>query len=210
MTKEDSVQPPIQDIPSSTLLHRSCKTVSLAVFVDCMFNSAFESLLISGKATTEELTSVWHEIYYEYCDLIRSKDDFLLNIMKKINGLQADATFIDAAILLLSFRPNVDSMNLLNSMGFNIDENNILDSLRSAQTLASRIIWDIDEAKAELNNYLQSKGGEMKEKDFAKNIAMVAKYQGYHIDKNTTSVYDYTMIYNNFCEDIDIKKRNSA
>jgi len=36
---------------------------------------------------------------------------------------------------------------------------------------------------------------------------MLAKYQGYNIDRKTTTVYDFTQIFNNYLAEMKVKEK---
>jgi hypothetical protein len=50
-------------------------------------------------------------------------------------------------------------------------------------------------------------GKKQSEDEFVTTVLMLAKYQGYNIDRKTTTVFDFAQIFNNYISEMKIKER---
>ena len=71
MLKDSYALPTDQVIPSNALLHRTCKTLSIAGFKLAHCNNDLNALIISGQPTDNELKNAWDEIIFEYATLFK-------------------------------------------------------------------------------------------------------------------------------------------
>jgi hypothetical protein len=185
-------------------LHISCKTLCFAAFIDAYCNVDLKGLIISGKPTPEELQKAWNEIVFEYSSLIKTEQSqYLFDLSKEISLLQWHINYVDGAIKLLSIRYEKEVAEELRELGYQVREDigtqEYEDALKRIISLCKTKVFDLDVAVEEYNRLHNTKEGKAQgEDEMFSTLAALSKYQGYNIDKNTTSVYEVTIIFNNY------------
>ena len=203
-----SVQETIQ---SNGLLLRTCKEVSLAVFIDCYCHGIYSGL---GQATEEEIAQVWEALIQEWSNLMKNEDsDYLIELSGRILELKAHITFVEYSNFLLVRiydREIID--RLINECGYDgeypeNDREAYLKQLSRVISLCKSKVYELWELNDEYDRLQKNNAGEKTtEEDFERNILRLSKYQGYRINKFKTSVFEYTQLHNNFIADIKNSK----
>jgi hypothetical protein len=217
--KENSVlsQQPIHPaIPSSTLLHRSCRTLSLASFVEAHCNNNLKALIISGTPEENELLDAWTQIVFEYSSLIKSvESDEMFELAKEIGLLQWKVTYVDNAVFLLRHRYDVDVVHELINMGYDgvydpADDRGYQQQLDRVISLTKTDVFDLEQLIAQYERLKNtSTGKKQTEFEFLKTIQYVSQYQGYPIDRNKTTVEDFAVMFNNYIEHLNFRKKEA-
>jgi hypothetical protein len=207
---ETSESAPVM-IPSSGILHHSCKTLSLASFINIYCNGKFNEL---GTGTQDELELAWVEIVSEWSDLMKNSDtDYLISVKSQILELRKHISWVENADFLLRRRYDKGIVERLINEGYpgeypsnNQEElNKQLDMVVSLCKTNIFKLWELvdEENRIEKDNM----GGKSTEEDFVKNIMRLSKYQGYRINKFEITVFEYAAIHNSFMDEI---KHSSA
>jgi len=208
LTMEDGSVFQPEPIQSSGILHRSCKTLSLAAFINIYCHDAYYEL---GTGTQEQIDFAWAEIVSEWSDLMRNeKASHLISIKSQILELKKHISFVDGAYFFLTRRYDKEIVERLIKEGYpgEYPDNNMEALTKQMETVKSLCktniydLWDLveEEQRLEKNNM----GAKSSEEDFVKNIMRLSKYQGYRINKNEITVFEYANIHNNFIDEIKL------
>jgi hypothetical protein len=114
-------QAPVTEIVTPVKLYRSVHDLPLPIFIDCFCDQKFETLILQGEPTADELNDVWTDIMQQYTELIGGSDvkAKLYNI-KQIARLESKLTRIDSLLKLLSVEPTEALFNLLYDFGYDL------------------------------------------------------------------------------------------
>jgi len=178
-------------IPCKAILHRSCKTCPLSVFIEAYSNNNLELL---GDADPQELQEAWNEILFEWATLLKSEQsEYIFDLSKKISSLHAIIIFIEKACDYLSVQWDEEMAECLRKEGYNPND------IKMTLSLAKRLVFDLDELTAEYSRIVNTTEGKGKSEDeFFEDIAMLSKFVGYRIDTKSTTVKEYASIFNLF------------
>lgn len=207
--KEDYVLPQEQ-IPSKVLLLRTCEEVSLRVFKQCYYRLNYSGL---GNGTEEEIIEAWDGIISEWSGLMKNEDsEYMLILVDKIQELKKHIFFVENALFVLARGYNQEIINrLISECGYDgnypeDDKEAYLKQLERVNSLCKSHVYEVWELTDEYNRLKKtSNGGKDTEEDFDRNIHRLGKYQGYPLNQDTTTVYDFTQIHNNFIAEIQSK-----
>lgn len=200
--------------PTKTVsLHTSCKTLSLARFIPAYCNSNYSGLIISGEPTQEELQAAWNEILFDYSALIKNENsDYIFRLAKEIALTHWHITYVDNCCRMggedtlagiLHFRYDEDLIKELKKLGYKLTATfgteKYFDQLSMINSLCKTKLFDLDELTQEHDRLVKTKSGKKQTEDeFMSTIIMLSKHQGYDIDAETTTVYKFTVIFNNY------------
>lgn len=204
----------------SISLHRSCKTLSLSKFIQAYCNNDLQGLIISGNPTHAELMKAWNEIVFEYSSLFKTEQSsYLLDLGRDIGLLQHHIIYVDYAVFILMEKlrlgePKEQSIiDELISMGYpgiydDTDPEKYIAELDRIISLAKTRIFEYMNLVDEYDRLNKTiKGKKQTEEEFEKNIAMLSKFQHYQIDTETTSVFRYVTIFNNYLAEMKIRQK---
>lgn len=168
-------------------------------------------MLISGTITNE-VHNAWNEILFEWSGLVKSENsDYLFQLQKEIAVLEHHIIYVDYAVTFLKLRYDVNIAQEVRSLGYDVPQfadNNYHSSLDMITSLAKRKVFDHGELVDEFNRLNKTTTGKKQSEDeFIRTIIMLAKYQGYAIDRKTTTVFDFAQIFNNYLAEMKIKER---
>ena len=195
--------------------HLSCKTLPLNSFIKAYCNNDYSGLVKSGTPSDEGLKAAWNEILFDYSGLIKSEDsDYIFQLAKRIGLLQFHIMYVDYAVLFLETTKDDDIAGELRDMGYNIppfEDNTFSKSLQMVKSLAKAKVFELDTLTDEYNRISQTKGGKQQTEDeYIRTVVMLSKYQGYNLDRNTTTVYDFAQIFNNYLSEMKIKNKENG
>lgn len=187
-----------QDIQLPVLL-RSCKEVSIDSFIQAYCNQDYKGLILKGDPDMNEVLKAWDEVLFEYSSLIKTENSqYFFETEKQMSLLKWHINYVDNAIRFLRIRYDEDLVKELNALGYDGDFNKpeVLDRTIS---LAKTQIFELDTLNDEYNRMRKTAAGKAQtEEEFISTVVMLSKYQNYHIDEFTTSVYRFTIIFNNY------------
>lgn len=209
-TKEDYVLPQgaIQSIPT---YHRSCKTLPLEAFIQAYCNNDLSGLVIEGPADIG-LQDAFNEIMFEYSGLIKSDNsDYLFQLQKDIAILQHHIIYVDYSVPFLKLRYDEEIAQEVRSLGYEVPaftNPNYEKSLDRILSLAKTKVFEHGNLVDEYNRLNKTvEGKKQSEDEFLRTVIMLAKYQGYQIDRAKTTVYEFAQIFNNYLSEMKIKER---
>jgi hypothetical protein len=161
---------------------------------------------------TDEAYDAWNEILFEWSGLVKSENaDALFDIQKEIAILEHHIIYIDFTIPFLKLRYDEEIANEVRSLGYDVPQftdSNYQEALDMITSLAKRKVFDHGELVDEFNRLNKTTTGKKQSEDeFIRTIIMLAKYQGYPIDRKTTTVFDFAQIFNNYISEMKIKER---
>jgi len=202
---QEAILPPI-------LLHRSCKTLFLDPFIQAYSNNDLSGLVIEGLPAPDELHDAWNEIMFEYSGLIKGDNsDYLFQLQKEIAVLEHHIIYIDYSVPFLKLRYDEDIAQEVRYLGYTVPgftADNYQKSLNLITELAKRKVFDHGNLVDEYNRLNKTvEGKKQSEGEFIRTIVMLAKYQGYNIDRKITTVYDFAQIFNNYLSEMKVKEK---
>lgn len=210
--REDFALPPSPEPQLQASYHRSCKTLTLEPFIQAYCNNQLIGLLISGSSTPEGLQNAWNEILFDYAGLFKTEQsDYIFQLQREIGILQHHVAYVEYSIILLTHRYDDDVVKELVSMGYTIPEftdENYQQSLSRITSLAKSKVFELSNLVDEYNRLSKtSEGKKQTEEEFIRTVAMLSKYQGYHVDRKTTMVFDFVQIFNNYLTEMSAKEK---
>ena len=183
--------------PSSTL-YRTCSKLPLELFLDCLYDQAYEVLIIKGEASTDELKEAWSKIYLEYCSLNQdSQFNEVFDTQKKINLLIANIELVDGIIKHLWFSFDQRLVDILNEKQLRCtvtedDKDDVLyNKLKTVVGRAKRWIIDLELLRHNFDQ-IQVEETEKTQRTYYDDICLVlGKEHGYHIKKSEVTVSEF-------------------
>jgi hypothetical protein len=200
---------PAEDI----VLHHSCQTLYLTSFIKAYCNHDYSGLIISGTPSRDQLLSAWTEILIDYGTLIKSEDhEAVLLRQKEISQLRWHISYVDNAVYILWQRFEPEIIAELTTLGYEITaefgSDEYKEQLNKTISLCKRQVFDLESLEEEYERLQKTtQGKNQSEESFFKTIAMLSKFQGYHLDKNVLTVADFVSIYNNYVEELDLQNK---
>lgn len=216
--------------PSPTLtqpelsLHTSCKTLPFSKFKPAYCRNDYSGLVIKGEPTPEELQAAWNEILFDYASLIKTENsDYLFILRKDISDLQWQIWYVDECCReespefeipagVLHIRYEEALVKELKKIGYTIKDefgtDEYFDRLSLIVSLCKSRVHDLEELRAEYDRLQKTFDGKQQtEEELDATQALLSKYQGYNIDDETTTVYRFTIIFNNYLADMKARKK---
>lgn len=200
--------------PSAAVsLHTSCKTLSLSRFIPAYCNNDYSGLIITGEPTPEELQEAWNEILFDYGSLIKNEhSDYIFNLAKEIALTHWHITYVENCCRMgdeetlpgiLHFRHDEDLINELKKLGYTLNAvfgtEKYFEQLSLINSLCKRRLFDLDELVSERDRLQKTtEGKKQSEEEFMSTVLMLSKHQGYDLDVETTTLYKFTVIFNNY------------
>lgn len=222
MEKESYALQPDHPIPSSSSLHQSCKTLSIALFKQAYCNNNLQAIVIAGSPTESELLDAWNEIIFEYASLFKSEDSqYMFELSQKISVLKTTIAQTQYLVYYLQQLFNdtastdqdaVDQLTFLGYPGqFDIDNpEQFCKDLNRCISLCKTHVFDEEQLSNEYNRLKKTTTGKKQsEEDFDANIMMLSKYQHFPIDEEKVTVYKYAIIFNNYMAEMSVKNINA-
>lgn len=192
------LQQPLKQSPTdatSLKLYQSCSKCPLDVFLDCLFDAAYERLIISGSITDEQLQNVWQNLYTEYCDL--TQDDGTsthLETMKDANMLLSKAALVDSIVACLRCYYDPELVELLELLqlrpGITADdtEQQMADKLNKVLVRAKKLMAQYDVKKTELQKLEATHKKETSRDEYEDSLAALSKEMGYSVKASEITV----------------------
>lgn len=186
--REHSLQSPQQkplskDLPSGKL-YTSCSKLPLTLFLDCLFDGDLTVLIISGKATDEQLKHAWGLIFTEYCGLMQSDTyNQIFELTKDINILNAKIALIDQACIILEIHDQQpEIIKILKELGLHIGKKVNVSTLRS---LAKRFFGEL-KVKEQDYEALMAVTPDVSRENFIEDLNALSKSEGYMLPDDIT------------------------
>ena len=210
-TSKDSSVSAQGEIQSKGLLHRLCRDITMAVFIECYCHDIFKGL---GEGTPEEIIEAWNDILSDWSSLMRNEDsDYLITLADQLNCLKFHIAFVEYATFYLQRVYDLEIIDrLINECGYDgsypeDDRDAYLKQLSRVISLCKTKVYEASELSDEIERLQKNnKGEKTTEEEFVSNMARLSKYQGYRINKFKIDVFEYTQIHNNFISEIKNSK----
>jgi len=171
-----------------------CSEVTMDKFIECLCNQNYSCLIISGDFTNEEQFETWNNLFYEYCDLINSKEyQLILKYMKSVGINEAKLTAINLCLVVLSHGYNQDCVDVLKNYGYNykFSSESLLNDLKNVQNISKGAEIKLQNDRKQLEMLTNKKKKQVKESDFDKIFIYISKYMGFVVKKKDTTVSEY-------------------
>ena len=184
-------------------LFQKCENTPLSVFIDCVVNKNYQRLVISGKATPEQLSEAWQTLWYEYCDLNKSANyTTIIEAIKLLSFTKAKLTAIRLCVSVLRHSEDKDCIDLLKKYGYNykfdrtriIDYHKALDRVLLNSNALEITIKQAEKQIEDLNKEAEQKEEVKVAEIWAENIERLSKYVGYEINPDTKTVLGFIKI----------------
>ena len=177
----------------------SCRTLTLDKFVECLFNKRLEVLIEKGtKVPREVLVNQWDAIWSEYIEL--QEDDSLTMMvatLKDYNYNRAALASVEIALYVLEIGYNEECANNLRKFGlaYNFeteDKDKYREYLNACKIRSKGFYISAERAKQaylDLTNTTRERA--MRLTDFDEVLAHTAKFMGYQIKPQETTVTQF-------------------
>lgn len=191
------------------MIYKDCHTLPLAVFIDCLVDSNYTGLVISGEHTADELSEQWGNIYdeysllsnnYTYIDYTAKLRDYerainrLIVLVGGVNVLSYgyDQTVVDA-IKLAGFRCNLDTNDpIMYAKGVE----DLAKQIHGMNVIVKKFMSDLELMKKKAD------GKKATRTDFTKGIAGVSKFMGFRVDPKQCTVAEFVEYQNSLIEQL--------
>lgn len=200
--------------PLSDTLHQSCSTLPLHNFWEILIDGDLRWLIINGNPSEDQMRNAWEGIGEEYMGLINNpKAQSIFLLSKKIEQAEWQKEFIEKSIKALKFQYDSDIADWVSELGYGIVEystnrETYLKSLISIELSAKTLIVLLNQYRAEYEFYKEKAGETVSNQSpaerrfsYAKEIALLSRFQGQRLIKEKITVLEYCAIINNYLEE---------
>jgi hypothetical protein len=162
-------------------LNISCNTITLTVFMDCLFDNNYTAL--APDATEEEQKEIWQKLKEEY--FIKSgdaKQQHIFLLSKKIAVQEARLMVVRTVAEM----PEKEGLKVLQKVGYAGSKSGINSRVR-------RDLVMLEVHRNELNRLFTAAANKQNSTrdDFIRWMVVVSKYIGYRIDPSLTTVLEF-------------------
>lgn len=194
------------------LFHR-CNETPLAVFIECVIDHNYQSLVKSGTATEEQISEAWQLIYSEYSDLVGGETyKLLLNLSREIGYLETKLLSIGLCLKVMTFRPDPVCIRTLESYGYRYDwtsKDKYMDNIAEIANKTAGIQLSIERKRRELEKKSSTVGSkQVTRQTFETMIAAISKHMGFRIDPKEVTVSEFVSYRKNFEGEIEAMKKH--
>lgn len=210
--KEDCVSLPTAPSQSLCTFHPTCKTLFLDPFIQAYCNGDFSFIYPNvSNSTPLEIQCLWNEIMFEWACIIKTENSqYLFDLSKQIGLLQHHIIYIDYAIIFLLAKYDEDIADQVRLMGYDVPEISspgYQSAINRIKSLAKTKVFELNGLTDDYNRLNNTATGKSQsEEEFISLVLILAKYQGYNIDRKATTVYDFAQIFNNYLAEMKIKE----
>jgi|SRR5688572_12721603 len=202
-------------------IHISCHTLLMKDFIKCRVESDLQYLIISGEPTTDELNAAWAKISDEFFDLAeKAQNLYALELYMELEALHYKMQVVSECVEIMRSYRCEELVKLLKDMGYNYpfdaeDEVKYLKDLDRVTTRAKALVIAYNERSARLDILKEKESPDQVEsyQYYDKILAVLSKFNGYHVDENTTTVSRYAALLNlyiSYCETVDNKLEDAG
>lgn len=212
MNRESLLLPQKPEYPLQATYHRTCKTLPLQAFINASCNNDLSGLLIEGEAKQDELLEAWSEIVFDYSGLVRTENsEHLFSLKKQIAIMQHHIIYIDYAVQFLRIKYDQEIADEVRSFGYDVlefENEGYQKALNRIESLAKTVVFEHGNLVDEYNRLTNTvEGKKQTEDEFIRTVVMLAKYQGYNIDRLTCTVYEFAQIFNNYLSEMKVREK---
>lgn len=180
------------NILPSWKLFQSCNKISLAIFLDCLFDADFEGLVKHGAPPENEIHIAWDKIFAEYCGLMQSESyNELFEVTKQINVIEAKIILVENICQHLEISPDEGLINILKELG--LRPGDPVD-IKGVRTRAKKFLIEIEQKKLDYKK-LMTTNKEISRDYFYDLLSMLSHEFQYAVKPQDITVYQ-------FCKDV--------
>lgn len=173
-------------------LFQSCNKISVAAFLDCLFDNDFEGLIREGEPPENEIKLSWDKIFAEYCGLMQSDSyNELFEVTKKINVIEAKIVLVENICQHLEINEDEQLTKILKNLG--LRPGNPVD-IEGVRTRAKNFLVEIEVLKKDYAKLLGT-NKEITRDYFYDLLSMLSHEFQYAVKANDITVYQ-------FCKDV--------
>ncbi len=199
------------------MTYQSCYELPLSIFIKCVVDKDPSWLSDNPVADT---AAIWDRIISEYGDLIVNQKSGAYNSLAALaTKYRTEAMVIEAAVLVLRKIYDESMITVLKSHGFNYkfdfeDYPKYEKDLDRCIGGLKKVYANIRECDKEMSSLLSASGagnGEPTTKvSFDRDIAMLSKYMGFPIKKDSTTVSEYAAYINLYCAEVELSNSKNG
>lgn len=198
------------------MTYDSCEELPLKIFIKCVVDHDYSGL---SDENGVDLQALWDKIRSEYGELIRNeKTDVNNSLVILATKLRIEAQVQESAVFVLRKMYSEDCVKILKDAGnnykFNYDHYPSYErDLDNCIKRLKRKYKEIEECEKDM---LAAAGGqavensEVTKASYERDIAMLSKYMGFPIKKETTTVSEYAAIINLYCAEIEAQNNRDG
>lgn len=195
--------------------YHTCKTLTVGEFINAYCNNDLSGLLKSGEANDIQLQSAWNEILFDWSSLIKSsKSERILNLACEIGLLQWHIIYVEYAVIYLLLKYDEDIATQVQALGYEVPEfgsKGYESAINRIKSLAKTKVFELNNLRDEYKKIQKtSEGKSQTEEEFVGMVLILSKYQGYNIDRNITTVFEFAMIFNNYLSEVKQLEKSKA
>lgn len=195
-------------------LYRRCFDTPLSVFISCVVDKNYNSLIKYGTCTTADLLSAWEAIYSEYQEILGLPTNrAAMNLAKASGKLHAQHTSMVACYHVLRHTHSVVCINTLKHFGYNFkfdpadrkayaaDLENLVVKIRIVEMNIQRVT---NEQTAFIS---QQKGKDITRKTFMDIIASLSLFCKFPLNPDELSVGMYALYQKKYREEAEASQK---
>lgn len=194
-------QPP-EKLVSQANLYRRCSDLPMSIFIECICEELFESLVISGKAKQCELLEAWVLLLSEYQELRGDTVDGIeqMRLTKEIWKVRNHLQLVDYCVQFLSERYSESIADSLCKLGYNFKPagkephkyisllNNIINKTKLKYVQLQQMVKQLQE---ELK---KAQSDKPTRESFENTLIHIEEMQKTSYDLDNITVYKYVML----------------
>jgi hypothetical protein len=175
---------------------RSCDVLTLSQFLRVNTTGDHTILLVSGKATPEQLADAWHDIITEYAELSNT-DQYQagMKLITEYAHLKNRYVMLVMAVKVLHYKYDKDCVEILQRAGYNYEfsETNPVARLKDLDLVSKKmktIQVQLEQKTAELD-HMNKDQQKADQNTWTDSIATISKFMAFRIDPNVVTVSEY-------------------
>jgi hypothetical protein len=190
------------------MYHTSCDTLPYGRFIEAMVSKDPVFLVISGEPFEKDVRDAWELIKAEFNDKIKTpKSESIFNLWKKINYIKFKIDFIAVCLHTLRYKGyDIEIAEEIQNLGYDLikeddSKEKYMRAIHLVETAAKSLKFQLNIYVTEYNlTCPQSESITQTIDDYNKELAIIQKFMGFRIDKETITVTEYCGYFNLFIE----------
>jgi hypothetical protein len=185
----------------------------MSKFIDCYCDKKYESLIIEGEASVEQLEEAWSNIFYQFIDANSDNESiYILTLKKDISLLEYEIKLVECIASMLMINYSEKLIKMLEKLrvrvnGVDPDKSDYVVRLKKiVATLAPRKM-QLQDMLSELKVYEQSIETKAVDRQVFKTMfTRLSKFQGYPVRTHEVVVSEYIAILKDFLLSVSSKQ----
>lgn len=176
--------------------YNGCDTLPLSVFLEVLETGNTKKLVRFGIMPEKKRTDLWEKIFEEFREMIKDTSHVhSFSIMRFITYQRTKILILTHCMKSLMIQYNEKVADVIRAFGFQMAKERMMKDLKRINGQIKRMEVEIEEKEKELKEMEKDQG----EKDgFRLLIMSAAKFQGYRIDLEKTTVKEFSLILANY------------